>query len=142
FKPAYLLKAPESILYSLAGDLAGPLVNRAAIKAEFYGATARQLQALYQYERSILNACIEVSTELSRISNLKGRYELRVRQVAALDRSTGIASDLFRSARADYLEVLMTQRDVLEARLELVETRKEQLNAAVQVYRNLGGGWQ
>jgi outer membrane protein TolC len=36
----------------------------------------------------------------------------------------------------------MTQRDALETKLELVETKKEQLNAIVHVYRNLGGGWK
>ena len=33
FNPSYLVKLPESLLYSLAGDLAGPLINRNAIKA-------------------------------------------------------------------------------------------------------------
>jgi len=56
FKPSYLFTLPESILYSLAGDLAAPLINRNAIKAEFSNANARQLQALYNYERTILNA--------------------------------------------------------------------------------------
>ena len=56
--------------------------------------------------------------------------------------SINIANDLFKSARADYFEVLMTQRDALEAKLELVETKKEQLNAVVSIYRNLGGGWR
>lgn len=142
FKPTYLLKYPESLLYNLAGDLAGPLINRAAIKAEFSSANARQLQAMYNYERSILNAYLEVSTQLSRIDNLAKSYDLKSRQVAALSRSISIAADLFNSARADYLEVLMTQRDALEAKLELVETRKEQLAAAVNIYRDLGGGWQ
>jgi outer membrane protein TolC len=36
----------------------------------------------------------------------------------------------------------MTQRDALEAKLELVETKKEQLNASVNIFRDLGGGWQ
>jgi multidrug efflux system outer membrane protein len=53
-----------------------------------------------------------------------------------------MANDLFKSARADYLEVLMTQRDALEAKLELIETKKQQLNAVVNIYRNLGGGWK
>jgi outer membrane protein TolC len=43
-------------LYSLAGDLAAPLINRNAIKAEFSSANARQIQAMYNYERVILNA--------------------------------------------------------------------------------------
>ena len=35
----------------------------------------------------------------------------------------------------------MTQRDALESKFELVETRKEQMQAMVHVYRALGGGW-
>jgi multidrug efflux system outer membrane protein len=142
FKPSYLIKMPESLLYSLAGDLAGPLINRGAIKAEFNTANAKQIQALYNYERMVLNAYLEVSTELSNIGNLEKSYDLKSKEVDALTRSIDISNDLFRSARADYLEVLMTQRDALEARLELIETKKRQLVAVVNIYRDLGGGWK
>ena len=142
FKPSYLFTLPESLLYSLAGDLAAPVINRNAIKAEYSSANARQLQALYNYERTILNAYMEVTSQLSKIINLGKSYDLKSQQVAALDRSIGIASDLFKSDKADYFEVLMTQRDALESKLELISTKKEQLNAAVYVYRDLGGGWK
>jgi len=142
FNPTYLLRMPESLLYSLAGDLAGPLINRNAIKAEFNNATARQLQAMYNYERTIVNAYLEVSTQMSNISNLEKSYELKSKQVDALTNSISISNDLFKNARADYLEVLMTQRDALESKLELIETKKQQLNAVVNIYRNLGGGWK
>jgi outer membrane protein, multidrug efflux system len=142
FKPSYLVKFPESMLYSLAGDLAGPLLNRNAIKAEFYNANSRQLQAMYNYERNILNAYLEVSTQLSKIDNLRKSYDLKSKQVDALTKSIDLSNDLFKSARADYFEVLMTQRDALESKLELIETKKEQLNAVVNIYRDLGGGWQ
>ena len=55
--------------------------------------------------------------------------------------SIDISNDLFRSSRVDYFEVLMTQRDALESKLELVEAKKEQFNAVTNVYRALGGGW-
>jgi NodT family efflux transporter outer membrane factor (OMF) lipoprotein len=142
FKPSYLFTLPESLLYSLAGDIAGPLINRNAIKAEFNNANARQLQALYNYDRTILNAYLEVATQMSKINNLQKSYELKSKQVEALNKSIDISNDLFKSARVDYFEVLMTQRDALETKLELVETKKEQLNAVVHVYRNLGGGWK
>jgi outer membrane protein, multidrug efflux system len=142
FNPAYLFRAPESILYSLAGDIAGPLINRNAIKAEFLNANARQVQALFNYERTILNAYLEVSNNLSGISNLEKSYSLKSQQVDALTRSIDISGDLFKNARADYLEVLMTQRDALEAKLELIETKQQQMSAVVQVYRSLGGGWK
>ncbi|MGZ4019258.1 MAG: TolC family protein [Flavisolibacter sp.] len=142
FKPSYLVQLPESLLFSLAGDLAGPLINRRAIKAEFFSANARQVQAIYNYEKSILNGYIEVSTGLSKIDNLEKKFELKKQQVDALTRSIEISNDLFKSARADYFEVLMTQRDALDTKLDLVETKKEQLNAVINMYRNLGGGWQ
>lgn len=142
FNPTYLVRWPESLLYSLAGDLAGPLINRNAIKAEYFNANSRQLQAIYNYERTILNAYLEVSTQLSKISNLGKGYELKSKQVDALTRSIDISNDLFKSARADYMEVLLTQRDALEAKLELIETKKDQLNAVVNIYKNLGGGWK
>jgi len=142
FKPSYLFTFPESILYSLAGDLAAPLINRNAIKAEFASANARQLQALYNYDRTVLNAYLEVSNQLSKIENLQKGYDLKSKQVDALNTSIDVSNDLFKSARVDYFEVLMTQRDALEAKLELVDTKKEQLNAAVHVYRDLGGGWK
>jgi len=142
FKPSYLLTMPESLLYSLAGELAAPLINRNAIKAEFASANARQLQALYNYDRTVLNAYLEVSNQLSKIENLQKGYDLKSQQVDALNTSIDVSNDLFKSARVDYFEVLMTQRDALEAKLELVDTKKEQLNAAVHVYRDLGGGWK
>lgn len=142
FQPRYLFKIPKSLLYNLAGDIAGPLINRNAIKAEFNSANSRQLQSMYNYQRIILNAYMEVSNELSRINNLGKSYDLKSQQVDALDKSIEASNDLFRSARVDYFEVLMTQRDALETKLELVETRKDQLNAVVNVYKELGGGWK
>lgn len=142
FKPNYLFRMPESLLYSLAGDLAAPLINRNALKAEYSSANARQIQALYNYERTVLNAYLEVSNQLSKINNLEKSYDLKSQQVAALNRSINVAGDLFKSARVDYFEVLMTQRDALESKLELIETKKAQLNAVVHMYRDLGGGWK
>ncbi len=142
FNPSYLVRLPESIIFSLLGDIAGPLINRNAIKAEYYAANARQIQSVYNYERTILNAYLEVNNQLSKVDNLEKGYVLKSQQVAALNRSIDVSNDLFKSARADYFEVLMTQRDALEAKLELVETKKEQLNAVVDIYKELGGGWK
>jgi multidrug efflux system outer membrane protein len=142
FKPSYLLTLPESMLYSLAGDLAAPIVNRNGIQAEFKSANDRQIQAMYNYEQTILNGYLEVSNQLSNIDNLEKSYNLKSQEVAALNQSITIANDLFKSSRADYLEVLMTQRDALASKLELVETKKNQLMVVTNIYKELGGGWQ
>jgi NodT family efflux transporter outer membrane factor (OMF) lipoprotein len=142
FDPKYLIKTPTSLLYSLAGDLMAPLINRSAIKANYYSANSKQIQAVYNYEQAILKAHIEVVNQLSNISNLAKSYDLKTKQVEALTQSTAISISLFRSARADYMEVLLTQRDALESKFELIETKKQQMNANVNIYRALGGGWK
>ncbi len=92
FNPSYLIKTPESMLYSLAGDLAAPLINRNAIKATYYSANAKQIQAVYNYERTILNAYIEVANQLSKISNLEKSYDLKAQEVQALTESIDISN--------------------------------------------------
>ncbi|WP_306354136.1 TolC family protein [Flavobacterium sp. '19STA2R22 D10 B1'] len=141
FDPSYLVKTPESLLYSLAGDITAPLINRNAIKATYYSANSKQIQAVYNYERTILNAYIEVVNQVSKINNLEKSYDLKSKEVEALMVSIDISNDLFTSARADYMEVLMTQRDALESKFELIETKKQQMNAMVNIYKALGGGW-
>lgn len=141
FNAAYLLKTPESMMYSMTGDLVAPLVNRRALKAQYATASARQFQAVVNYEQTVLNAYIEVYNQVNRVDNLHQSYELLSQEVDALTRAIDISNELFRSARADYMEVLMTQRDALEERMELIETKKAQMQAMVRMYRALGGGW-
>ncbi|SNC74792.1 efflux transporter, outer membrane factor (OMF) lipoprotein, NodT family [Hymenobacter gelipurpurascens] len=142
FKSGLLFSSPESMLFSLAGDLVAPLVNRNGIKAVYGNANAVQIQAAYQYERTILNAYVEVANQLASINNLAKSYDEKAKAVQALNQSATISNSLFRSARADYTEVLFTQRDALESKFDLIETRMQQLNATVNVYRALGGGWK
>ncbi|OMP32007.1 TolC family protein [Mangrovimonas sp. DI 80] len=141
FSLKYLFNTPTSLLYTLAGDMVAPLINRNAIKAEYFNANDRQVQAIFEYEKSILGAYIEVVNGVSKIDNLRESYHLKEQQVEALTKSIDITNKLFRSARADYMEVLLTQRDALESKMELVETKKEQMTAFVTMYKALGGGW-
>lgn len=142
FNPKYLLSMPESLAFSLAGDMMAPLVNRNAITAVYKNANATQIQAAYDYEQSIINAYTEVSNQVSNIDNLQKNYQLKSAQVDAMTQSVDVANQLFQSARADYLEVLLTQRETLEAKTELIETKQKQISAMVNLYKSLGGGWK
>lgn len=141
FNASYLISKPESMMYNIVGGLMQPLVNRNAIKAMYFSANARQVQAAYNYERTILNAYIEVVNQLANINNMKSSYDLRSQQVLALTQSIDISTRLFKSARADYMEVLLTQRDALESKFELIETKMQQMHAVINIYQALGGGW-
>jgi outer membrane protein, multidrug efflux system len=141
FKTSYLFTTPQSLIYSVAGDLMAPLINRSAIKAEFYKASAYQLEAMYDYQKSILNGYVEVSNELSNISNLQQTYDKKLKAVEALNNAINISNSLFKSGRANYFEVLSTQREALQSKLELIETKRRQFSAVTNIYKELGGGW-
>ena len=113
-----------------------------AKKNKFNSAKATQIQAMYNYQKTILNGFVEVSNQLSSINNLEKLYALKDKEVQALSLSVSIANDLFKSNKADYFEVLMTQRDALSSKLELIEAKKRQFNSIINCYQALGGGWQ
>ncbi len=142
FRVTHLLDTPESLVMNLAGNLVAPLRNRAAIKADYRSANARQVQAVFEYERAILQAYTDVYNQLTAIANFRRRFEQLSAQVATLRSAIEVAQALYQSAQADYFEVLMTIRDSLEAEMELVEARKAQMQAIVSVYQALGGGWR
>jgi len=141
FKPKFLINTPESLTYNLIGDIVSPLINRNAIKAEYSTANNRQLAAIFEYEKTILNAYIEVQNQVSNAQNLKESYLLKESQVEALTESINLSIQLFKSARAEYTEVLLTQREALDSKIEIIETKRDQLLANVKLYQALGGGW-
>jgi NodT family efflux transporter outer membrane factor (OMF) lipoprotein len=140
FNTKYLFVSPESLIYNAAGDLVAPVMNRRAIKADYLNANARQLQAVYYYQQVILDAFTEVINYLAKVDNYGRSIEIKKQQLAALDASVDTATKLFQSARAEYMEVLLAQRDMMEARMVLIETKREQLGAVVNAYQALGGG--
>jgi NodT family efflux transporter outer membrane factor (OMF) lipoprotein len=141
FETASFVTTPESLMYRVAADLLVPLFNRKAIRAAYQSASARQLQSLYRYQQTVLRAYLEVVTQLAKADNFGQGLALKRQQVDALRDSVTIAGQLFKFARADYMEVLMTQRDALESGMELVELKQQQVNAFVQTYQALGGGY-
>lgn len=137
-----LFSTPSSIMYNVLGGISAPLMNRRALKAEFLNADAEQRMASVEYDQTVLQAFTEVNTQLSNIQNMSSRLELQSLEVEALNSSVDISTNLFKSARADYMEVLLTQRDALRSKFEWVDTKRNQLIACVNLYRSLGGGWQ
>ena len=140
FNSRYLFLSPESLIYNVAGDLVAPLVNKRAIQADYMSANAKQLQSLYDYQKTVLNAFTEVINRMSKVENYSKSIEIKKEQLESLEASVDIATKLFQNARTEYIDVLFAQRDLNEARLVLIDTKREQLGAIVNTYQALGGG--
>ncbi len=139
---ASVLFNPVSAVYGLIGGVTAPIFNRARIKANYNRTLAEGKQALYNYQKTILNGYQEVMNGLTGIENYNNFYQLKLREVQALKNAVNVSNDLFLVGRATYLEVITAQRNVLDAELELANTKKNIFMNAVNLYRSLGGGWQ
>ncbi|MGC4007450.1 MAG: TolC family protein [Pirellulales bacterium] len=140
YNTKYLFITPESLIYNAAGGLVAPLINKSAIQAEYKNANARQLQALYEYQRVILNAFTEVINQVTKVENYTQSIEIKKQQLNSLESAVSVSGILFQNARVEYLDVLISQRDRNKARMVLIDTKREQLSAIVNAYQALGGG--
>ena len=140
FNPTYLTRIPKSLAFSVLGGLSGPLINRKAIQANFQTADAQQIEALYEYDKTLLTAYSEVCTLMSKIKNLDQYYRLKEEETQKLDHSINVARLLYLNGRCTYLDVLMNERDAMDAKMELLDAKEQQLSSLVDVYRSLGGG--
>ena len=145
FNPKYLFD-PGAFIANAAGQIVAPLINKTAIRADYLSANARQLEAVYNYQRTVLNAYTEVVNSLAKVQNYRQSVEIKKEQVQALEKSVTVARELFNKpikeefARVEYLDVVLATRDLLEARTVLIETKQQQLSAIVSTYQALGGG--
>ena len=74
------------------------------------------------------------------MENYGKSIEIKKQQLESLEASVDSATKLFQNARAEYMDVLLAQRDLMEARMVLIETKQQQLSAIVNAYQALGGG--
>ncbi|WP_296095538.1 TolC family protein [Alloprevotella tannerae] len=134
FNPKYLFKLPESLVFNALGGLTAPLINKKAIQANFAQADALQIEALYNYDKTLLTAFIETSTLQSKISNIKLLQQFKQKQNDALVRAVSVAQKLYLNNRATYLEVIDSERGQLDCKMELIDAKSQQLSTLIEMY--------
>ncbi|WP_461129233.1 TolC family protein [Spirosoma aerophilum] len=133
---------PASIAAGILGGLAGPVINRRFIKANYRQSEAQSREAFYQYQQTVLTGFSEVLTSLRGVENYRNVVELQEQEVDVLENAVSTSNDLFSGGYASYLEVITAQRSVLEAELALISTKQAQFLSLTDLYRALGGGWE
>jgi len=134
FNPKYLVRLPESVVWNALGTLTDPLINKRAIRAQFAQADAQQLNALYNYEKTLLGAFVETHAALSKLEHLALVAGHKREQYAALSRAVSAAQQLYANNRASYLEVNDSEREQLDCRLSLIDQKLEQLSTLIGIF--------
>ncbi len=139
---ASLLFQPASLAYGLLSGISAPLLNRNQLKATYRSSDANRIRAFAAYQNSVLTGVQEVMTSLNEIENYRKVAALKEEEVDVLHSAVETSNDLFAAGYATYLEIIMAQRSVLEAELNLTNNHESILQSTVRLYRALGGGWQ
>ncbi len=132
----------NSIFANVVTGLTQPIFNQRQIKTKYEIAKANQKKAYLQFEQSLLTAGKEVSDALAQYNNETYKISVREKQVESLTKASSYSDELLTYGLANYLEVLTSKNDALNAQLNLVDNKYQQYKAIIQLYRALGGGWQ
>lgn len=132
----------DETAFGVAGpSLTGPLLNAQILGFQQEANEAQARQAIAQYEQSILVAFREVEDALVGVRTAREQREAQVQQVEALRSALRLANIRYKGGLANYLDVLIAQRNLFEAELALTGTHRLHLVSVVQLYKALGGGW-
>jgi multidrug efflux system outer membrane protein len=132
----------NSIFANIITGLTQPIFNQRQVRTKFEIAKANQEKAYLQFEQSLLTAGKEVSDALAQYNNETYKITIREKQVDALKKAANYSDELLTYGMANYLEVLISKNDALNAELSLVDNKYQQYKAIIQLYKALGGGWQ
>jgi NodT family efflux transporter outer membrane factor (OMF) lipoprotein len=127
---------------SIGGGLLQPILNRRLNKTRLTVAQSQQQQALLNYQNTLLNAGREVSDAMSLYETATSKEEIRNNQINALEKSVQYSQELLENGFATYTEIITARQSLLQALLGKVNDRLQQLQAVVDLYRSLGGGWR
>ncbi|HTF18017.1 MAG TPA: efflux transporter outer membrane subunit [Chryseolinea sp.] len=133
---------PGAYIGSVAGQLAGPLFRFGQNKRRVEGERAVAVQYGYEYEKTVLNAFLEVENSLAEIRTYRGEFSTRQTQVVASERSLLLSRALYDNGYTSFLQVLDAERELYSVQLEKSIALQSQLTATVRLYKALGGGWQ
>ena len=131
---------PENIFASIAGGLTQPLFARKQLTTQLKIAKADQQIALLTFEQTVLNAGREVSDILSIYDATVRKNESRSKEVESLHKAVDYTRKLLMAGEATYLEVLSAQQGLLQAQINQVNDKLQELQASSDLYRALGGG--
>jgi hydrophobic/amphiphilic exporter-1 (mainly G- bacteria), HAE1 family len=133
----------NSIFYNIVGGLTEPIFNQRQNKTRLHVAQAQQREAFWAYEKTLLTAGAEVSNSFLVYQTALDKQRTRTGQIKSLEQAVDFTKELLKySSATNYTDVLTSEQSLLSAQLNSVDDRLQQLQAVVDLYKALGGGWR
>ena len=128
--------------WSLGLGLVAPIFDMGRNQARVDQASAQQKQAVAGYQKAVQTAFREVMDALVNLREAGEGEKAQGLRVDAAKKAQSIAELRYQAGYSAFIDVLDAQRNANDAMLGFIATRQSRLNAAVDLLKSLGGGWQ
>ena len=135
------LFSSSSKIWQYGGAIDMPIFTAGRIGSQVDVAEAQQQQALFNYQKSIQNAFREVNDALVDQNRTRVQLEAQRQQVESLQQYAATARLRYDNGYTSYLEVLDAERSFFQAQLQFTQTQQKLLQAIIDLYKAMGGGW-
>ncbi|MGC9325590.1 MAG: efflux transporter outer membrane subunit [Desulfomonilia bacterium] len=128
-------------IWSLAGNLLQPIFQGGRLRAGVDLARARKDETAAQFVGSVLAAYSEVEIALAAEAILSHRQDALIITVEQAMAARNLAQERYMAGLVDYVSLLEAQRGAFEARSQLLSVRRQRVDARIDLYLALGGGF-
>ncbi|MEO5340279.1 MAG: TolC family protein [Magnetococcus sp. MYC-9] len=131
-----------SAFYTVGPQLNWPLYRGEALTAQVDVARARTVQETLTWEKTAVEAVMEVETAALRHREAQERLEALSNALTAQQHTLELATLRYQRGMSDFSAPLEVARQLAAMEIEVVETRLQLLTSGIALYKALGGGWQ
>ncbi|MCX7154571.1 MAG: efflux transporter outer membrane subunit [Proteobacteria bacterium] len=127
--------------WQYGGALSQPIFTGGLLAGQVEVAEAQQQQSLFAYQKTVQNAFREVNDALIDIDRTRAQLAAQRLQVQSLQVYADTARLRYDNGYTSYIEVLDAERSLFNAQLQYTQTQQTQLQASINLYKAMGGGW-
>jgi multidrug efflux system outer membrane protein len=135
------LLASPTARWSVGGSVLAPVFNGGRLRAQAAISASLRDRAIIAYEAAVRSAFADTENALAGIARLSEQLDQAEARRAAAAEVLRIAHNRYRNGYSSYLEELDAQRTAFTAETAALQLRASWLQAHVDLYRALGGGW-
>jgi NodT family efflux transporter outer membrane factor (OMF) lipoprotein len=135
------LFTPGGTLVSLAAGLTQPLFDGGALRGQLEQSKGRYDELLADYRKSVVQAFTDVEDALTAWRFTTEQEALQRQAVATAQRAADIARAQMQAGTVDVTTVLQVESTLFGAADTLVQVRLARVQALLNLYKALGGGW-
>lgn len=133
---------PASLFGTIAGGITQPIFNKGRLKANYEQMQLERDKSVITFRQSVLEAYAQVSDAMKNKQELEKQYTFALKREDIMKESIRSTDVLFRAGEVNYLEIISVQSNFLQSSLQSSQLSTEKMQANIELYYTLGGGWQ